>query len=571
MARFTRFSIVSLVVFCAISVPGALVALQIRAEERTDLADKVEAEADATVLGVRAKLDELATLVRGAGVIVARDPHLTQNDYAGEIGQLISPAAARAVAAVNFIRSVSPQQTERYSQRVDVSGFELEGADSGARLAPIWFVYPFETARAALGKDAYAIPQGSVALRSSLATNAPAISKPLQLLIDTEERPGFLFVIPVSTPDTGHIGWQDAVFRAQELLDASLDPRIDAVVELVVDDRVVASTTTASQVVDGPVATRTVQAWNDTWSIQVTATEAMLGAELSVLPWVVALAAALTGLSVAYGLEITIRQRAGLARQVAARTAELRQANQALRSAMDDKDEFLAIVSHELRTPMTVVSGVNEMVRELYPDLEDLVGRSDRSIRRLQGLVTDILAVTQADNAQLEAKPATFDVGTQTERLLGEIGSQDVHLVAEPGAVISADPAHFEHVIGNLVGNARKYGKPPIEIAVRSDADRVTVEVSDRGDGVDATTVETLFDRFSQGDSGSTRRSKGVGLGLHIAKTMVELAGGVIRYVPAETGARFEISYPRHMPEAAGFAAISESVDALSEDRSPAG
>jgi signal transduction histidine kinase len=218
---------------------------------------------------------------------------------------------------------------------------------------------------------------------------------------------------------------------------------------------------------------------------------------------------------------------------------------------MADKDEFLAIVSHELRTPMTVVSGVNEMVRDLYPDLEDLIGRSDRSILRLRGLVSDILAVTQSDNAQLEPNLVTFDVSQQIARALSEIGDADVEVFAEPGIEITADPAHFEHVIGNLIGNARKYGRPPIRITVRSEHDRVGVEVADEGDGVDADAVATLFDRFSQGDSGSTRRSQGVGLGLHIVKTMVELSNGVIRYVPGESGARFEVSYPRRPAEPA--------------------
>lgn len=545
MPRFTRFSFVSLVVLFAISVPGLLVAGQIRADEHAALVDQLEAEADATALGIEAQLDELATIVRGAGVIVARDPQLTQNDYAGEVGQLISPAAERALAAVNFIRLVTPTQIDRYSRRVDVSGFELEGVETGEALAPIWFVYPFETTRKALGKDGYATPEGAAALRTSLATGAPAVSKPLQLFIDTVERPGFLFVIPVSTPASGHIGWQDAVFRAEELLDASVDSRIDAAVDLIVDDRVLATNASGARM-DGPVAARSIQAWNDTWLIEVAATRAMLDAQLSVLPWVVGVASTVIGILIAYGVGVTIRQRAVLAHQVAERTVELQQANEALRNAMDDKDEFLAIVSHELRTPMTVVAGINEMVRDVYPDLEDLVGRSDRSIRRLQGLVTDILAVTQADHAQLEANAVAFDVVRQTERLLGEIGDEDVRIVADEEATITADPAHFDHVIGNLVGNARKYGRPPIDISIRSEADRVTVEVSDRGDGVDAGTAATLFDRFSQGDSGSTRRSKGVGLGLHIAKTMVELADGTIRYVHGTAGARFEISYPRH-------------------------
>ena len=268
--------------------------------------------------------------------------------------------------------------------------------------------------------------------------------------------------------------------------------------------------------------------------------------EFSHLPYAIGIGGAVVGVVLALVVILQRRQRVRLASQVAERTRELSTANQALTSAMKEKDEFLAIVSHEFRTPLTVIFGVNELMKDLNTDseVEDLLQRSNRNVARLRSLVSDILAVTQSDNAQLVGAPDDVAVSARIERVLDDLDATGIEFTGQPDLRITADPIHFDHVLTNLISNARKYGASPITISAARSGGDALVEVSDAGPGVDPESVPHLFERFSQGDGGSTRKSRGVGLGLHIAKTMVELANGSIEYTGGENGARFTVRYP---------------------------
>jgi signal transduction histidine kinase len=103
-------------------------------------------------------------------------------------------------------------------------------------------------------------------------------------------------------------------------------------------------------------------------------------------------------------------------------------------------------------------------------------------------------------------------------------------------------------MIVNLLSNAFKYGQPPVVVQARSRAGGIEIVVRDHGAGIAPDVLERLFARFAQGDSGNTRRSMGVGLGLHIVDELARLNRGSVRHEHAQPGAAFVISLPASQP-----------------------
>ena len=93
-----------------------------------------------------------------------------------------------------------------------------------------------------------------------------------------------------------------------------------------------------------------------------------------------------------------------------------------------------------------------------------------------------------------------------------------------------ADPRHLNQILTNLLGNAFKYGTPPVEVTVGGDDDVVDIEVRDHGAGVPAGFVPYLFDRFTRADTPASREKKGTGLGLYIVRQLAEANGGTVTY-----------------------------------------
>jgi signal transduction histidine kinase len=121
------------------------------------------------------------------------------------------------------------------------------------------------------------------------------------------------------------------------------------------------------------------------------------------------------------------------------------------------------------------------------------------------------------------------------------------------------DPTHLRQITANLIGNALKYGAPPVTITAAATGGQVTLEVSDAGPGVPAEFVDHLFDRFTQATTSTA--AQGSGFGLYIVQRLAEVNGGHISYQPAQpTGARFTVTLPAatHLPETVEEAARSD-------------
>ena len=217
---------------------------------------------------------------------------------------------------------------------------------------------------------------------------------------------------------------------------------------------------------------------------------------------------------------------------------ELRQARDDAEAANRAKDKFLSVLSHELRTPLTPVLAVVNLI-EASPDLstDELFGYLQmirRNVETEARLVDDLLDVTHISRGKVRLHTEAVDVHTALRgvvaMLQSEIDAKGLEVAFALGAKdrnVWADPGRLQQVVLNLLANAVKFTPPDGRIAIRtSDEDGIRIEISDTGIGIDPQTMPRLFRPFEQGETTVTRRFGGLGLGLSIARSLVELHGG---------------------------------------------
>ena len=243
------------------------------------------------------------------------------------------------------------------------------------------------------------------------------------------------------------------------------------------------------------------------------------------------------------------------------------------------KDDFLSIVSHELRTPLNAVLGWASMLRrsDINPALAQRAAHTiHENATRQAKLIDDLLDVSRiaAGRATLDVEEIDLStlVGGVVESLIPVAAANDVELevTAMPTAWISGDARRLEQVFFNLLGNALKFTPHggTIGIEARVQERSVDVRVTDSGIGIDPEFLPHVFERFRQADSTSTRTYGGLGLGLSIAKQLVEAHKGTIAVESAGVGhgATFIVHLPLVSGQVARRSASAVSSRRASED-----
>lgn len=226
-------------------------------------------------------------------------------------------------------------------------------------------------------------------------------------------------------------------------------------------------------------------------------------------------------------------------------------------SANRAKDDFLSTLSHELRTPLSAMLGWASMLRSGTLDaarsaraLEAIFNNATRQAR----LIEDLLDVSRIVAGRASVDLQEFDPGdtvraaVDTIMPLAETKGVDVRVGDLPPVTVAADPRRLEQVFLNLLSNAVKFTPPGglIEIDGTMASGAVDLHVADSGAGIDPMFVPHVFERFRQADSTRARRAGGLGLGLFIARQLVEAQGGTIRVESAGSGrgATFTVTLP---------------------------
>ncbi len=223
------------------------------------------------------------------------------------------------------------------------------------------------------------------------------------------------------------------------------------------------------------------------------------------------------------------------------RSEELAVAKSTAEAANNAKDHFLAVLSHELRTPLTPVLATSMMLEAdpaILPEHREMAATIRRNVELEARLIDDLLDITRISRNKLELSVSRLDVHKKIENVVAicaddaMVKSIKVHAKLDATQhIIEGDPARFQQIIWNLLKNATKFTPNHGEIRITTDnpaPGRLKIIVSDTGIGIDPAELSRIFGAFEQGGRDVTRRFGGLGLGLAIAKALIEMHGGSI-------------------------------------------
>jgi len=221
------------------------------------------------------------------------------------------------------------------------------------------------------------------------------------------------------------------------------------------------------------------------------------------------------------------------------------------------KDEFVATLSHELRTPLNAIVGWTQFLlrdASVSESLRKGLDVIDRNARAQTRMVDDLLDFSRILAGKLRLETERVDLGDVVEYVIRSVGpaaqAKDIQFVASldaAGAVLG-DPSRLQQIVWNLLSNAVKFtgrgGR--VEVTLQRRENEVELIVADNGQGIKPEFLPHVFERFCQEDAGIARHHGGLGLGLSIARQLVEMHGGqiVARSDGTGRGATFAVALP---------------------------
>jgi len=218
--------------------------------------------------------------------------------------------------------------------------------------------------------------------------------------------------------------------------------------------------------------------------------------------------------------------------------SDLWQAYQELQELDRLKSEFINITSHELRTPLAVILGYASLLeQEAPPHLKGQLASVRDSAWKLRGLIEDMVNLRHIDTGQIQLEPQRFEIGELIRQIAEEFSAlaqskEHSFLLDIPhqSVWVVADRPKIYLVLANLTSNAIKFTPPTGRLGITLEAGdkECLIAVWDTGPGIPLSEQERIFSRFYQIADSLTRRHEGLGLGLAVAKELVELHGGRI-------------------------------------------
>jgi PAS domain S-box-containing protein len=269
-----------------------------------------------------------------------------------------------------------------------------------------------------------------------------------------------------------------------------------------------------------------------------------------------------------------ITERKQLDEALQQRARELAEANQS-------KDEFLAMLAHELRNPLVPIVNSLHILRQessANPAMHQARLMAERQVRNMVHLVDDLLDVSRLTMGKIRLRKERVELGLVIDRGVATsraaVDQREHQLsvsVPREELWVEGDPIRLEQVVINLLTNAAKYTDPGgrIQLAVERDGSNVVLRVRDNGIGIDAELLPRIFELFTQGNRSLDRSQGGLGIGLTVARKLVEMHGGGISVTSAGLGKGSEFTV-RLPAQAARAVEPPRSAAPISPQGSPA-
>lgn len=226
------------------------------------------------------------------------------------------------------------------------------------------------------------------------------------------------------------------------------------------------------------------------------------------------------------------------------------------------KDEFLATLAHELRNPLAAIFNCVQLIRmvEPIPKLDGIGALLENQCKHMMRLIDDLLEVSRITRGKITLRREAVDVAeavrqaVESCRAALDAHRHHLHIVLPEGPlVVEGDRSRLMQVFSNLIGNAAKFtddgGRIEVSVAagLSDGVDEAVVIIRDNGQGIEPEVMHRLFDLFFQADTTLDRAAGGMGIGLSLAKTLVEMHGGRVeaRSEGCGRGSEFTVTLPR--------------------------
>ncbi len=240
--------------------------------------------------------------------------------------------------------------------------------------------------------------------------------------------------------------------------------------------------------------------------------------------------------------EVSQRERVEiLAKDLEKANISLESANERLKSLDQSKSEFLSLATHQIRAPLTAIKGYASLILEgdygeTSPQVSNAVNIIFQSCESLVVIVNEFLDISRIEQGRMKYNIGDFDIKTVSEEIVTELkpniehANLSVTFKAEPGDyIVTADAGKIKQVIGNLIDNSIKYTPTGgITITVSREKNMVRCAISDTGIGVSPEDIPKLFTKFSRAKDANKTNVIGTGLGLYVAKQMMEAQHGTV-------------------------------------------
>ncbi len=241
---------------------------------------------------------------------------------------------------------------------------------------------------------------------------------------------------------------------------------------------------------------------------------------------------------------------------------ELHEKTQSLQAADRRKDQFLAILGHELRNPLAPLTNAVHLLKAKGADAvvrERLVALMERQALQMGRLVDELMDVSRIAQGKVRLERTSIELAEVVEEaleacdpLIVSKGHAVVRELPPPGTTVDADHGRLLQVLSNLINNAAKYTDPGgrIRVSVESAGGMAIISIEDNGVGIAPASLERVFDVFAQLDESVGRSQGGLGLGLNVARRLVEMHGGAIGAHSAGLGqgSVFTVTLPLRVP-----------------------